>query len=110
MVESVDDEGYPARVRGRISRARKRGAQAMTLAVSLTAVFMIFLIYVLNAALRVGNAEAVRAAWLGIIIMVTVNILSYLLYRSQGRVLDEAISELTELFDAQGGEEASEDP
>ena len=63
-----------------------------------TAVFTIFLVYVLITAIRLGNAEAVRAAWLGIVIIVTVNALSFLLYRSQRRVLDEAVGELTDLL------------
>ena len=71
----------------------------MTLAVSVTAVFTVFLVYVLTAAIRVGNAEAVRAAWFGIAVVVTANVLSYLLYRSQGRVLDEAVAELTDLLE-----------
>ena len=76
----------------------------MTLAVSVTAILIVFLIYVLTTAIRLGNAEAVRAAWVGITIMVTVNVLSYLLYRSQCRVLDEAIGELTNLFDTEAAE------
>ena len=78
----------------------------MTLAVSVTAVFVVFLIYVLTAATPVGNAEAIRAAWLGIIIMVTVNVLSYLLYRSQNRVLDEAVTELFDYADDRNSEDA----
>lgn len=77
----------------------------MTLAVSVTGIFIVFLIYVLLVAIRVDNAEAARAAWFGITIMVTVNVLAYLLYRSQSRVLDEAIGEMTDLFDTEVGQD-----
>lgn len=74
----------------------------MALVALVTAVFVIFLVYVLFTALRLGNAEAVRAAWLGLGVIVGVNGLSYVLYRSQRRVLDEAVAELAALLGAPG--------
>ncbi|MGI9625627.1 MAG: hypothetical protein ACR2QM_02215 [Longimicrobiales bacterium] len=95
-------QGYEARVRTRIARVRKRGTQAMALVGLITVVFTVFLVYVLVTAYRLENGEAVRAAWLGLGVIVSVNALSYFLYRSQRRVLDEAVNELGELI----GEEA----
>ena len=90
--------GYRDRVGQRIERVRKRGARAMTLVALVTAAFLAFLVYVLLTAIRLGNAEAVRAAWMGIAIILVVNGLSFILYRSQQKVLDEAVSELTDLL------------
>ena len=70
----------------------------MTLVALVTAAFLAFLVYVLLTAIRLGNDEAVRAAWMGIAIILVVNGLSFILYRSQQKVLDEAVSELTDLL------------
>ena len=77
----------------------------MTLVALVTVAFLAFLVYVLVMAIRLGNQEAVRAAWMGIAIIVGVNGLSFILYRSQQKVLDEAVSELAELLEEAGGSE-----
>ena len=94
----MSDPSYSRRVNQRIERARKRGAQAMTLVGLVTLVFVVFLIYVLVVAIRLDEPEAVRAAWVGLTIIVVANGLSWALYRSQGRVLDKAMSDLSELL------------
>ena len=100
----MSGSSYVERLTERIQRARKRGAQAMTLVGLITVVFTVFLIYVLLTAVRLGNAEAIRAAWIGLAIIVVANALSILLYRSQGKVLDRAVAELTRLTEDSVGD------
>ena len=78
----------------------------MALVGVVTVVFTVFLVYVLVTAVRLGDANAVRAAWSGLAIIFVANALSFFLYRSGRRVLDEAVHELTSLMgdEADGGE------
>ena len=75
-----------------------------------TVVFSVFLIYVLVTAVRLGDQDAVRAALLGLGVIVAVNGLSFALYRSQRRVLDEALGELSDLLAGRSDPPANQDP
>lgn len=98
--------GYRERVDGRIRKARRRGVQALALVVVLSLALIVFLLQGLATALRLGDESAVRAAWVGIAVMLLVIAVSWMLYRSQRRVLDHAETELDDML----GESPADDP
>lgn len=98
--------GYRERVQGRIRRARRRGLQAMLLVAVLSLALLAFLLHGLITAVRLGDGSALRAGWIGLLVMALVIAVSWLLYRSPGRVLEQAERELDEIL----GEEVAGGP
>ncbi|MDH3224038.1 MAG: hypothetical protein OEO23_10010 [Gemmatimonadota bacterium] len=99
---SVPATPYPARVRGRIERARRQGAWALAIVAAGSVLVLSFLGYGLATAIRLGDDAGTRAALIGVAVVLGVNVFSWALYRRQRRLLREAVTELGDLFDEQG--------
>lgn len=63
-----------------------------------SAVVMAFLLYALATAIRLGHEEGIRAAYLGMAVVLGANLVSLGLYRRQRKLLDQSAEELDSLF------------
>ena len=98
---------YPDRVRRRIDTARAQGKRAVAWVGVGSAIVMVFLLYGLTTALRLGHEEGLRAAYLGIAVVVGANLVSLALYRRQRKLLDQSAAELDALFGDEGDSNGS---
>lgn len=93
-----------SRLEARLEKVRRRSRVAMFVVGIVSVLFGSVLVSALRVARTVGDEPSEQAAWLGLAILVGANVLAFVLFRMQQKVLNRVTKELEGTEDGSGGE------
>lgn len=93
-----------SRLEARLEKVRRRSRVAMFVVGIVSVLFGSVLVSALRVARTVGDEPSEQAAWLGLAILVGANVLAFVLFRMQQKVLNRVTKELEGTEDGSGDE------